>query len=715
MAKARRLTSVALVVLAAAAVGYAHFVDRKRAPDADADRSADVFPSFRVEDVRRFEIVHGPERLVLERSAHDPGTWLMTSPRQEPAEPGAVQTLLTALETARRRRSVPKSEALGLDAPRARGSVQMGDVEYTFVLGSDALMPSGAAYLQTGQDLPVVVDRAVKVALLQGANAYREHNLVPYSESAIARLEVHGPSASYVLDRNGDSFRVGAPNGLRAARSAVQRLFEALAHLRVEGFVDEGQGARSTATPTTTVRVVPTDASSPALDLAVGAACEGQPGHVAVATMGRFTVSACIAEDSVAGLDQTPDALVDRSLFYAEPDEVEELILERPETDAARLEIVRRGPGWHERAPVDRDLDPDAVDSANVLVRAAAEGRATQVRQAQDGEPLVVAERATVVRAGSQTVETIEIGPRTGGFAVARRLDDGAVLRLPRDVERRLEPDPVALRPRRLWSTPFDAATLVGIENSCGPAFEKLVWKRDRWTLVAPAHFPLDAPTSFDLASFLSQLTVDAWVAEKDDGTFGFEHACTVGITLRNAAGGQAASATLVLGFQGEGGIYGRVADSPGVFVAPLGLLDRLRHPVIDRTDLRIDPTVVSKVVVTHAGRAVTLVVGKDGLQRSERLDTDAGPSDRLGAAVEAFYSNEALHTGPPERGEGFEAATCVLDVAGSLASRTRVAHIVVGGSGRDENRDIYFARVQGLDATFSVPAAVVEAILAAW
>ena len=51
------VTSIALVVLAAATAAYAYFVDSGRVSDADREgRRTDVFPSFRVAEVTHVEL-----------------------------------------------------------------------------------------------------------------------------------------------------------------------------------------------------------------------------------------------------------------------------------------------------------------------------------------------------------------------------------------------------------------------------------------------------------------------------------------------------------------------------------------------------------------------------------------------------------------------------------------------------------------------------------
>ncbi len=222
-------TPVALVVLAIGTAGYAYFVDRGRISDADrAARRTDVFPTFRVDQVRRVELVHGAETLALERDAAQgadgqPG-WSMTSPRPDAADPAAVDALLRELEMAARVRTVSDDDA-ELGTPRVRGRVTVGPVEYHFVLGADAPTPEGAAYMRLEGEGTFVVERTLKVQLQRGADAYRERALVPYGASDVARLEVGTPGgATVALERRGTAFphrRPGRPPRRHARRWTI--------------------------------------------------------------------------------------------------------------------------------------------------------------------------------------------------------------------------------------------------------------------------------------------------------------------------------------------------------------------------------------------------------------------------------------------------------------------------------------------------------------
>jgi hypothetical protein len=570
-------TPIALVALAAATAAYAFFVDRSLVSDGDrAARKRDVFPSFRVDEVRRIELWHGAEDLILERT---PGpSWTMTSPRHESADPAVVDVLMRELEMATRVRDVPPAEASGMETPRVRGRVTLGALEYRFVLGGDAPRPEGAAYMRVDGEGTFVAGRSLSVQLLRGADAYRDHALVRYGASQVARLELRSPKEDVTIERAGSTFRVGDGNGLRASRATVDRLFAALAEVRADSFIDDAQADEATVTPSLTVTLIPRDAARPRVRLLFGGACPGDADRIVVVRAEPERMSACAPRGPAHTLEETPMGLVDTSPLFARADEIEDLRLESLEGDGPRVDIARRGPGWRERAPEDRDLTGDETDSANALAGALASGRALDATPPGAGDRMTARWRVTAVRTGAGTTEVVELASPTGdGAVLARRLDDGAILHLPAAVARRFEPHPVALRSLAIWQPPFDAATVVAIDDSCTPARQRLDMRDGVWRIKGGK--VVDSASADDLVGTFAHARADSWVTESDDGTFGLSgtRSCSVAFTLATDDGG-ARRVGMVFGAAGEGGVYARTLEDAAVLVSPATLREAAEH-----------------------------------------------------------------------------------------------------------------------------------------
>jgi hypothetical protein len=274
-----------------------------------------------------------------------------------------------------------------------------------------------------------VVDRDVKASLLRGADDYRDRVLVPYGLGETARLEVRSPAGAFVLERAGAELRLGGAGGLRVAREAIDRVFGALADARAEAFLDLADAAP--AEGAIDVDLVPREASRPRVHLSVGGPCPAQPQDVAVVRTTPTRVTACIASGPAAALDVPSQALVDEHLLAAHADEIEQIRLEPPGGSGISVDLARRGTGWHQRMPEDRDLLPAEVEVVGERVTDLAGARASEVRAGGAGAKATPRGRVTVTRTGEPAPEVIELdGAGPDGTVTARRLDDGAVMKL---------------------------------------------------------------------------------------------------------------------------------------------------------------------------------------------------------------------------------------------------------------------------------------------
>ncbi len=744
------VTPIALVALAASTAAYAYFVDRGHVSDADREaRRLDVFPAFRVEDVRRLEVVHEqsePEALILERDSGR-GGWVMRSPRAGGTDAAAVDSLLRELEMAVRLRSVRPGDAVGLDNPRARGRIVVGQVEYRFELGADAPRPEGAAYMRVDGEGVFVAGRSLKVQLLRSADVYRDRTLVSLGAGDVARLEVRAQTSpqaasgsSFVFERNGASFRVGRRDGLRASRAAVDRVFGALAETRADTFVTDAEADGVVAAPERTVLLTPRESGSPRVTLLVGGPCRADGRDVVVVRTEPTRLGACVARHAVDGLAATTDGLVDKRAFFAHADEIEEIRLELVGAATPRVDLARRGNGWHERSPEDRDLSIDEVDSANALALALANGQAIEVHgpdSPERGESAPVHTRATIVRTGGRTTEVLEIGPADAGSSGetfhARRLDDGAILRFDAAAARRFEPHPSVLRSLSPWRTPIDPGSVLEIDDSCSEPPQRLELRDGSWTEAARAAatgpapaLHVDGSAAADLVSAFARAKADARITEADDGTFGFgrEHSCTVTLALgaEPGGGGRRKRVGIVFGAQDGGEVYGHGVDDPAVFAAPVVLREIASHPALDRSRFRLDPGALARVTLARSG--AKLVLTRSG-GPADRLVRGAGPDDaaaddRLEAALSGLYAQCALHAGPAAAAEGLDRPMLEIDATTTPNARSESGgpvetRISFGASVHESAMDGYFARVAGVDATFLVPRHLVSAILDAW
>ncbi len=720
------VTSI-LFVAAAVGVSVYAYLDRGSITDPErALRTRNVFPAFRRDEVTKIEITRGAETLTLERQGEadkdaEAPSWRMLSPTAAKVDPAAVDALLATLDYAGFVRKMP-SRGPQFDPVRAQGTLRMGRVSYHFTLGAPAPGgPEGAAYFDLDGEGPMVVTHELASALVAPADGLRDKTVVPYLSIQLAALEVRGPTDRYVMQRIDDtSFRF-QDTSRRVSREAIDKVWGAFAELRAESFLDEAEGARLTQKPVFTVVMTPTDHALPPGELVVGDACPGHPEDVVVVRRSPEPLAACAPHGILGGLSTPRTELDDGRLFAARPDEVEAVRLESL-PGGLTVDIARKGTGWHERAPIDRDLESDeaALTTAWVQSLTKAEGRVLDHGPATFS-PRV---RATVTRADGHVEEIAEVAPGELGHGVARRKQDGAFVDLAHDVARLLEPRKSALRGRTLWNPPAEGAWVEAVTAHC-PGVDEELTRTDRgFLLVRPKGLPADTPATLDLADLVMRARAERFVADADDGTFGFG-ACSVAVTVRQEGGSRRLA--LDLGShatEGEGTLYARAEGDPAVFTILPGVAEMTKAVLVDRDVFFRDRASVARVTVVRRGRA-PVVFERQGETLAPRgplpaaSASDAAPPDGgalpPGEAILDVLSHvraaRVEHLGPALLTEALAPAELDLRVEIAADGGAKNLRMVVGALTEDKKGR--YARAEGVDATYVVSAELLAPLFA--
>jgi hypothetical protein len=696
----RHGTSIVLA-LVALALGVWIWIDRGTITEAErAKRPKNVLPAFRRDEISRIEITKGGEKLVLTRDVDRDAdaSWRVESPEAGPADPNAVEQLSSAFEFATFVRKVDPKSAPTFDAPRASGSVVMGKITYRFALGGAAPMPEGASYFKLeGDDGGVyVVSKELSDQLLKGAAAYKSRTIVPYLSLDLASLEIRGKTTAVRIERTGElTFKI-AGSGLRASREVLDKLWSAFAEMRAESFTGE-----HVTDAAFTITMTPKDARKPG-ELLVGGPCKDHPDDLVVSRTSPTTLDACAPKGIALGLSLTADDLADAKLFFAHEDELEELSL--ADDGGNKIELARKGSGWHARAPFDRDLAGDEVDAANALASAVMRAKGTSVVPFVPGDFTV---RSHVqVRGGEMKEdENVDVGQTASGAWVAHRLSDNARIALADDVARHLKPSKSALKGRDVIQPALDPKDVTSLTLRCGVA-QDLTRENAQWKMTSPAGFTADQAAALDLVDQVAHLRAEAWIADTDDGSFGLAQSnCSVTLA---AKGGR--SLTLRIGREGDNGVYVVAGDTP-VFLEPRPFRDALTRVLVDRSALALETSKASSIVLSRGGARVELKKSAD------KFATDAGLAvsvDSITNALDVLRADDVVHLGPPAPEEGF--AQPSLDVRAEMETDAgkHTVHLRFGRDALRKNQAIVYARVDGVDATFAVARERVDPIRSA-
>jgi len=696
---------VELAFIAAAVVGgtYTIFVDRGKVTDRErTDRAHDVFPAYRRGDIDSLELDWGKGKLRVERRP-DPGDggdfhWQVTSPVNERADPAAVDRLIGDLEFAGAIRKVDPSAAAeiakGFDPPRVQGTLSMKPLAYHFALGGPAPVPDGAAYFRVDGEGTFVVSKDFVAALTSGADAYRERSIVPYLSLDLAELTVENPSGGFTVTRVDDtSFKLGK-SGLRASRDGMDKVWGALAEARAESFLSEDEAGRALGPSAIRVVMTPRNTSQPRGEILLGGPCPGHPEGLVLVRVSPGKNAACVPKGAAAGLLLTADALVDRRLFASRADEVEELSFETLPTGLT-VELARKGKGWHERKPSDRELVGTEIDAMNDLVAKLTRGEAASVRSGAAQGPSVPTARVRLRRggggAGAEEVVDLE-----GGTELVRRAFDGAELHVATALGRRLVPSEIVLRGRAVFPEGLAGRAPTAVRVDCDGVRQAATHDANGWTLHEPRGFTADGPATSDLVTLLRNAQADSWVADRDDGTFGLDGSrCHVELDASGDAGVRTLG--LVFGNESEGGtFYARATGDAAVFLAPRALRDGATVWLIDRGPFRATPGSVRRITVSRGGKRAVFPV-QPGAGDGGATGTVSG----MLRALDGLRPDEVIHLGPPRTDEGLGAPTLDVRVEVANDAGPRAIHFTLGDTALVNRERIIYARVDGVDATF--------------
>ena len=249
-----------------------------------------------------------------------------------------------------------------------------------------------------------------------------------------------------------------------------------------------------------------------------------------------------------------------------------------------------------------------------------------------------------VVRAGERE-QVVEVGaPGPDGRATLRRLLDDARLEVDASVQRRLVPRGTTLRPRTVLDDETRRPTRVLLR--CG-VDQELVDRGEGFRLVAPAGYETDGAI-VQLVDALMKGRIDAWVADADDGSFGFtKEGCHVVLAFEDGN----APVTVWFGAEGEGGIYMKAEPRSGVLVGPRSLHVLAKDLYVSRGMLRTEAVKIERVRVTSHGRPVTLRDPEAARGAVAALFADRVVSlNKLDGAPDLVIEVAVAEGGPPKR-----------------------------------------------------------------
>ena len=727
----RHGVSLTIAALAVALGVYLYVVDSGKVTTKELEaRKRNLFRAWRRGEIAAISIDQKGESVRIGKHTDDAGDFVYDLASGETADPVAVDKLLGVLEFATPERRVEAGgdrHAMGLDAPRARLVLTMGNLVHKLTIGGPAPAPAGSAYAEVEGEGIFVVSRDLVTELLRPGDVYRGRTLIPYLSSSLSALTLEGEGGArrFVTGAWGGWAVMRGDQPVRIDRDAFDRMLTSLAEVRAESFTSDVEADSALANATTKVRIVmtPRTKTLPRAVIDVGGECPGHPEDVvAVHREPLPRKSACVPKGVMGALGTPLERFVDLHVFSLRADEMETIALS---AGAERLEIVRLGTGFHQRAPTEGNIETDVGQAfARSLRDVVAE---TVLPGARPGETLSagspsprevpVTGTATIARidGGEENAgtETIELSPPEGGFVEARRVTDGARLRLATEAANLLKPSGLALRSRKVLDESASHVRRVVVDS----AVVRQTFLRSPsggFTLEEPKPLTIDASVASDVTEVLVKLRADRWVAESDDGSYGLG---TGGSHYELEL--ESGSVRIETGAATRGGVFARRADRPEVFVLGDASRRSIETWAVDRSYFMIDAAEVRRVRFErgplkweYTAGSTTSASPKPGAppeknEAAERFEV-------VRKALSEARTEGVVHLGPPRKEEGFDKPRLVLTVrvAPPPPAEPSEIRMTVGRGDVFRDNNVFYIRRAGIDATFAIAQSKLRALM---
>jgi len=326
--------------------------------------------AFEQRDVTGLELDMRDEKIALEQAD---GRWKVTKPRPLPADADTVRDFLDKLRAARVKEfaaDAPKSlEPFGLDKP-VRLDVQTGREKdratKTLLIGRADPAKKGVYAMRPGESSVLLIPDETWTAVPKNLAVLRDKSVVGFDRDKVTKIEIESPKGTVTIAKDGDRWKITAPQALAADQVEAGAVLFKLRDLRAQAFLtDDASGIpRYLAKPTVRVNITEQGASAPRTVLLAPSTEKrgGSPSaYAAVAGQGPVVL---VDGKALEDLGRSSDDLRDRTLMSGlEPRDIKRMrvraggqtvVVER--SGESDWKLVEGGSGAAKSATVDNLL-----------------------------------------------------------------------------------------------------------------------------------------------------------------------------------------------------------------------------------------------------------------------------------------------------------------------------------------------------------------------
>lgn len=237
----RGWSTLALVVIFAALVGYIYFVDSKREPSGTTDREK-PFGSLQADDVEEVQIKSADGETT--RVQKTDGKWQVVEPVKADADTSELTSIASSLASFEINRVVDENatdlKQYGLEPARLDVAFRSKDQNELRHLEIGEKTPTGSDIYARFPDQKRVflISSYLDATFNKNTFALRDRRILVFDRNMVDGLELTSGSTKTVLAKTGSEWRLTSPVSVRADFAAVEGALERLSSTQMQSIVD---------------------------------------------------------------------------------------------------------------------------------------------------------------------------------------------------------------------------------------------------------------------------------------------------------------------------------------------------------------------------------------------------------------------------------------------------------------------------------------------
>jgi hypothetical protein len=198
---------------------------------------------FIVADVQQCQIKNGPKLLEI---CSTNAQWRIIQPLSARADTGKVDNFLQKTSGLKAEDFLSEnptdSKEYGLEEPSQEVSVRLNkqDAIYTLLIGSKLKNDDKKVAAKVkGQNSIVSINASYGDEAAKPLNEFRDHRLCPFTSTDVAEIELRNRQVATVIQKDGDAWKIAAPDKVAAESELVQKFFSKLDSLQIKDFTTD--------------------------------------------------------------------------------------------------------------------------------------------------------------------------------------------------------------------------------------------------------------------------------------------------------------------------------------------------------------------------------------------------------------------------------------------------------------------------------------------